>query len=265
MNPVAFSLGPITIYWYSLFILTGLIIGSIIGFIEAKKHQISFDFMIDLLFYMVPLAIICARIYFVAFHWDYYHFNPIEILYIWEGGLAIHGAILGGLAFLLYFTRKHDVNPLLLTDIIVISLILGQAIGRWGNFLNSEAFGPATTLSHLQSLQIPQFVIDGMYIDGIYHIPTFFYESIACFFGFFMLLLFRQRKQLKLGQLTSIYLIWYGVIRFFNEGLRTDSLMLGSLKIAQFVSIIMIGIGIILWINAVKTKRLYHKEVANEI
>lgn len=262
MNSIALSIGPFTIYWYSLFILTGLILGAIFAFKEAKKHGISIDEMIDMLFYTVPIAIVCARIYFVIFHIDYYSLNPIEIFFIWEGGLAIHGALLGGLACLTYFCYKRKINLLLLTDIAVISLFLGQAIGRWGNFMNGEAFGPATTLEHLQELHLPDFVINGMNIAGVYHIPTFLYESLGCIIGFIVLLLLRKSKKIKLGQLTSIYLIWYGIIRFFIEGLRTDSLMLGSLKIAQIVSILMIGIGIIIWINALKTNKNYHEEVA---
>lgn len=264
MNSIALSFGPFTIYWYSLFILTGLVIGSALAFYEAKKHGISVDSMIDMLFYTVPISILCARLYFVIFHLDYYSLNPIEIFYIWEGGLAIHGAMLGGIACFAYFCYKKKINLLLLTDIAVISLFLGQAIGRWGNFMNGEAFGPATTLAHLHELHIPEFIINGMNIDGIYHIPTFFYESVGCIIGFIVLLCIRNYKKLKLGQLTSIYLIWYGIIRFFIEGLRTDSLMLGSLKIAQVVSITMIGIGIIIWINAIKIKKNYHEEAVNE-
>lgn len=263
MNSIAFTFGPFTIYWYSLFILTGLLLGSFLAFYEAKKHGISVDTLIDMLFYTVPISIVGARLYFVLFHYDYYRLNPIEIFYIWEGGLAIHGAMIGGLICFAYFCHKQKINLLLLTDIAVISLFLGQAIGRWGNFMNGEAFGPATTLAHLHELHIPEFIIQGMNIDGIYHIPTFFYESIGCIIGFIVLLCIRKYKKLKLGQLTSIYLIWYGVIRFFIEALRTDSLMLGSLKVAQIVSIFMIGIGIIIWIHAGKMRKNYHEEVSS--
>lgn len=265
MNPIFMRIGPVSIYWYSLFILIGLIIGIYLVIKEGKKHNLSADMITDLAFYMVPIALICARLYFVIFHFDYYSANLIEIFYVWEGGLAIHGGIIGGLCYLLYYSKKHKINPLLLTDIIVISLFLGQAIGRWGNFMNGEAFGPATTLEHLKSLHIPDFIIKGMNINNVYHIPTFFYESIGCFIGAFILILYRKRKQLKLGELTSFYLLWYGIIRFFIEGLRTDSLMLGTIKMAQLVSILMIIIGIGLFIYSYYKKKLYHEEVYHEI
>lgn len=265
MNPIFLTLGPITIYWYSMFILFALIINILLIIKEGKKHNISSDLIIDLAFYIVPIAIIGARIYYVIFNLDYYLTAPIEIFFIWEGGLAIHGAIIAGLAYLAYFCHKHKIKLLLMTDILVISLFLGQAIGRWGNFMNSEAFGPATTLSHLQDMFIPNFIIEGMNINGVYHIPTFYYESLGCIFGFIVLLIMRSYKKLKLGQLTSLYFIWYGLIRFFIESLRTDSLMLGSLKMAQIVSIVMIGIGIIIWIHSKKEKKYYHEEVVNSV
>lgn len=265
MKSVFITLGSINIYWYSIFILFALIIGVFLTIKEAKKHNVSSDLIIDLAFYLVPIAIIGARLYYVIFNFEYYSHAPMEIFYIWEGGLAIHGAIIAGFVYLVYFCHKQKIKPLLMTDILVISLFLGQAIGRWGNFMNGEAFGPATTLNYLHDMHIPDFIIKGMNIDGIYHIPTFFYESIGCIIGFIILLLIRQYKKLKLGQLTSLYLIWYGLIRFFIEGLRTDSLMLGSLKMAQIVSIAMIGIGIITWIHSNKVKIDYHKEVIDNV
>ncbi len=265
MNPIFIQFGPISIYWYSIFILIALIIGIYLVIKEGKKHNLKADMITDLAFFMIPIALVCARLYFVIFHWDYYSANLIEIFYVWEGGLAIHGGIIGGLLYLLYFSKKHHIKPLLLTDIIVISLFLGQAIGRWGNFMNGEAFGPATTLEHLESLHLPSFIIDGMNINNVYHIPTFFYESIACFIVFIVLIFYRKRKQLKLGELTSFYLIWYGIIRFFIEGLRTDSLMLGPIKMAQLVSIIMVIAGIIMLIYSYKKKILYHEEEYHEV
>jgi phosphatidylglycerol:prolipoprotein diacylglycerol transferase len=144
-----------------------------------------------------------------------------------------------------------------MTDLVVPSLIIAQAIGRWGNFFNSEAHGPVTTLDNLQSMKfIPEFVINGMKIDGIYYHPTFFYESIWCILGFVVLLVLRKfLKNLKSGQLTCVYLIWYGIGRFFIESLRTDSLMLFGLKAAQIVSLLMIIIGIILFIVLIFYKR----------
>ena len=137
-------------------------------------------------------------------------------------------------------------------DIIVVGLLIGQAIGRWGNFFNGEAHGPATTLTFLQSLHLPNFIIEGMKINGTYYQPTFLYESIWCLIGFVLLLIFRRRKYCKIGQVTALYLAWYGIGRYIIEGLRTDSLMFFNFKIAQIVSLILIISGLIILI--VKSK-----------
>ena len=141
-------------------------------------------------------------------------------------------------------------------DIIVVGLIIGQAIGRWGNFFNGEAHGPATTLEQLQSLFIPEFIIEGMKIGNTYYHPTFLYESLWCFIGFILILIIRRLRYIKVGQITSLYLIWYGVGRFIIESLRTDSLMFYNLKQAQIVSILMIIIGIVLFVVRNKGSKL---------
>ena len=142
----------------------------------------------------------------------------------------------------------------------VVALILGQAIGRWGNFMNGEAYGPVTSLSFLERIHLPQFIIDGMLIGGNYHHPTFLYESIWCLIGFIILLLLKRKKKLKIGTLTSFYLIWYGIERFFVEGLRTDSLMLGPIKIAQIMSILFVLSGIVVAIYCFKKQKKLYKE-----
>ena len=142
----------------------------------------------------------------------------------------------------------------------MVSLVIGQALGRWGNFFNSEAHGPVTTVTHLHNIHLPNFVIEGMYINGNYYIPTFFYESLWCLIGFIMLLLIRRSNKIKIGQLTSIYLVWYGLIRIFIEKMRTDSLMLGNLKMAQLVSILMIIVGIIMFIKLKNNLKYNDKE-----
>ena len=227
---------------------------------EAKKRGIEEDFLVNLTFNTIIIGIIGARLYYVLFNFSYYLDNPVEIFQIWNGGLAIHGGIIAGLLFIIYYCKKHEVNLWKMLDIIVVGLIIAQAIGRWGNFFNSEAYGPITTAAHLKSLGIPQFIIDGMYILGEYRQPTFFYESVWCLFGFLAMLIIRQYKYLKIGQLTSFYLIWYGIIRFIIEAMRTDSLMLGPLKMAQLVSLVFIVSGIIIFIKSTKTnqKELYN-------
>lgn len=245
MNPIFLDLGIVTIYWYSVFIFIALLIGGTLAIKEARKWKIPEDFMINYFFFLVPIVLIGARIYYVIFEWSYYSQNIVDIFKIWEGGLAIHGGIIAGIIWTIIYSFKYKVSFFRLSDIMVVSLILGQAIGRWGNFFNGEAYGPATTLEALSKLHLPKFIIDGMFIDGTYYTPTFLYESILCLIGFIVLLIIRKNKYIKVGNITAIYFIWYGVIRFFIEGLRTDSLMLGNFKMAQIVSIIMVVFGIL--------------------
>lgn len=255
MEKVALDLGPIQIYWYSIFIFIGMLVACFLIYKEAKKRGIDEDFLVNLTFNTIIIGIIGARLYYVLFNLSYYLDNPVEIFQIWNGGLAIHGGIIAGLLFIIYYCKKHEVNLWKMLDIIVVGLIIAQAIGRWGNFFNSEAYGPITTAAHLKSLGIPQFIIDGMYILGEYRQPTFFYESVWCLFGFLAMLIIRQYKYLKIGQLTSFYLIWYGIIRFIIEAMRIDSLMLGPIKMAQLVSIVFVISGIIIFIKSIKSKK----------
>lgn len=260
MNPIFINIGNIQIYWYSIILFIAFLLGALLALKEAEKYNISKDFMYNLFFYLVPVVLIGARLYFVLFHLDYYSNNLIDIFKVWEGGLAIHGGIIAGIIFVTYYTKKHNVNTLKITDILVVSLVIGQALGRWGNFFNSEAHGPVTTVTHLHNIHLPNFVIEGMYINGNYYIPTFFYESLWCLIGFIMLLLIRRSNKIKIGQLTSIYLVWYGLIRIFIEKMRTDSLMLGNLKMAQLVSILMIIVGIIMFIKLKNNLKYNDKE-----
>ena len=259
MNPLLIQIGNFKIYWYSVMILLGVLLGCYIVIKEAKKYNISKEKISDMLFYTVLLGIIGARLYYVIFNLDYYINNPIDIIKVWEGGLAIHGGIIVGVIYLIYYTKKNNLDTLLVTDICVPGLLIGQAIGRWGNFFNSEAHGPVTTLEHLKNLHIPNFIIKGMNIDGIYYIPTFFYESLWCIIGLIIILLCRRIKKIRISQITGFYLIWYGIGRYIIESLRTDSLMINTLKQAQIISLIMIIIGIVLSIFSIK-KEKYNKE-----
>lgn len=262
MNSVMLDLGFIKIYWYSFFILMGVIVGYKLAINESQKFKIPKDYMINYFFYVLIFGLLGARAYYVIFNFAEYQNNLLDIFKVWEGGLAIHGGIIAGILVTLVYTKKYKIPFFRIADIMVISLIIGQCIGRWGNFFNGEAHGPVTTLSFLQSLHLPKFIIDGMYINGTYYQPTFLYESIGCLIGFIILILIRKRKNLILGDLTSIYLIWYGIIRFFIEGLRTDSLLFVNLKAAQLVSIIMIICGILIIVLTrciTKYRKYYHK------
>lgn len=246
MNAIFLDLGFIQIYWYSIMIFTGLLVGGWIVLKEAKRFGISEDFITNLFFYAVPISIIGARIYYVIFNWSYYSSHLSDIFKIWEGGLAIHGGMLFGLIWIIIYTKKYKVNTFRILDMVVVGLIIGQALGRWGNFFNGEAHGPATTLEVLNNLHLPRFIIDGMNIGGVYYQPTFLYESLWCLVGFGALLFIRRIKYIKVGQITGVYLIWYGFGRFLIEGLRTDSLMFLGIKQAQIISVLMIIIGILI-------------------
>ena len=248
MNPILLNLGFIQIRWYSILMLLAFIIGYLLVINRCKKKEISTIQISDMCFYLIIVCILGARLYYCTFNFNQYK-NIIDIFKIWEGGLAIHGGVIAGIIFIYFYTKKKKIPLLEILDIFAPALVLGQAIGRWGNFFNMEAYGPETTLISLQKLGIPQFIIDGMYIDGVYHHPTFLYESIGCLIIFIIIFLLRNLKKIKPGQIASIYFIFYGIIRFFIESLRQDSLMLFNLKVAQLVSIIMIIIGLYLFIR----------------
>lgn len=258
MNRVLVSIGPINIYWYSFLIIMAVIIGYNIVTNYSNKLSYKTGAIMDMTFGLVIAAIIGARVYYCLFNFDAYSDNLLGMLMIWNGGLAIYGAVIGGLLYILYYCKKHDMEFLKVLDIFSLSLLLGQAIGRWGNFFNSEAYGGKTTYEALKNVLIPDFIIEGMYIDGFYRQPTFLYESIWCFIGV-IILYFIRRKDLRVnGMQISFYFIWYGIGRFFIEALRSDALYLGSFRISQIVSLGLIVIGILIRI-IVKRKELSNK------
>lgn len=256
MNRILFDLGFLQIYWYSIFIFLASLVATTIIYLESKKRGIDKEFVINLAFSTIIWGIIGARIYYVLFNLDFYLSNPMEMLEIWNGGLAIHGGMIAGVICVILNCKKYGVDILKMLDIIVVGLIIGQAIGRWGNFFNSEAYGAVTTAEYLRNLHIPEFVINGMYILGEYRKPTFLYESILNVIGFIILLVFRRKKEVKKGQIAGLYLMWYAVVRFIIEGSRADSLMLGRFKVARLVSIILFIIGL-------KLYKYYKKRIIN--
>lgn len=255
VDRVAISLGKINIYWYSILILTGILIAYCIARKECKNIGIKINDLDDFAFGLIPIAILGARIYYCIFTFNEFKNNILGIFKIWEGGLAIHGGIIAGVIWLIYFTKKRRINVLKFMDIVAPGLILAQAIGRWGNFFNGEAHGGIVTRTFLENLHLPKFIIEGMNIKGVYYQPTFLYESIWCILGF--ILIYTIYKKIKINGLTlSIYLSWYSLGRFFIENLRTDSLMIGPLRIAQVISIILFTIGIIGIIISIKRKEV---------
>lgn len=236
LNPIAFSLGPISVHWYGIIIGLGLALALYLAIKEENRRGLEKDTFSDLMIWAIPIAIISARLYYVIFELDYYGEHPGEILQIWNGGLAIHGALIGAVITTYIFAKKRKISFWKIADIAAPSIILGQAIGRWGNFINQEAHGGEVTRSFLEGLHLPDFVINQMFIDGSYYHPTFLYESVWNLAGFVLLLVLR-RVNLRRGELFLTYVIWYSIGRFFVEGMRTDSLMLGSLRTAQTISI----------------------------
>jgi phosphatidylglycerol---prolipoprotein diacylglyceryl transferase len=247
-GPTLIELGPLTIRWYGLLIASAVLIGVTLSQYLAKRRNVDPNLLGDLAIWLVIAAIPCARLYYVFFEWEQYAQRPQDIFAIWKGGIAIHGAILGGLLAALIFARLQKVSFWLLADLVVPSLILGQAIGRWGNFFNSEAFGRPTDLPW--KLYIPPQQRPPEYINFDYFHPTFLYESLwnLMVFAILMTLFFRDLKRkphLKVGTLVLVYMVAYSLGRFWIEGLRTDSLMIGPLRIAQVISLTEITLGVI--------------------
>ena len=239
ISKVAFEVFGIKIYWYAILIVTAIILALIIFRKRNGLYDIRFNDILDLSLYAIPIAIVCARLYYIIFNLEYYMQNPKEILSIRNGGLAIYGAIIGGLITLIIFCKKKKINVLDLIDYVAPGLVLGQAIGRWGNFVNVEAYG-TTTNSFLRM----GIIESGKYIEV--H-PTFLYESIACFAIFIILLLMKNKRKFK-GQIACTYFILYSLERFFVEGLRTDSLMLGNIRISQILSAIIFIVSLTFYI-----------------
>ena len=244
MDRYIFSIGDVNIEWYSVLIVIGAILAIIMIIREAKRYGYPKDFVFNMCFWTIIVGIIGARLYYVLFNLDLYT-NIVDVFKIWEGGLAIHGGIIFGLITCFLYCKKYKVRTVRMVDFIVPALLLAQAIGRWGNFFNGEAHGAVTSLGALQDLHIPNFIIEGMNIGGVYYQPTFLYESLWCLLGVIVILIVRRLKITKVGQPTAVYLMWYGLGRFFIETMRTDSLMLGGFKVAQIVSVIMIIVGLI--------------------
>lgn len=246
LNPIAFSLGPIHVHWYGIIIGSGLALALYLAIRESSRRGLPKETFPDLMIWAIPLAIISARIYYVLFEWGFYSHHISEIPKIWHGGIAIHGALIGSLLTVYFFTKARGISFWKITDIAAPSLILGQAIGRWGNFMNQEAHGRVVSRTFLEHLHLPKFIINQMYINGHYYHPTFLYESLWDFVGFALLMSLR-RVNLRRGEMFLTYLIWYSIGRFFIEGMRTDSLMLtSSLRMAQMISIVLVVVAVFL-------------------
>lgn len=259
LNPIAFNLGGIQVHWYGIIIASAVVLATILAVQEAKRRRIDPDSIYDLILWALPVAIITARMYYVIFEWGYYQNHVDEIVRVWDGGIAIYGALIGAGIVVYLFCRANWIPVWLMLDIIAPVLIMAQGIGRWGNFMNQEAFGRITSLAFLQSLHLPHFIIQQMLIDGAYRQPTFLYESLWDILGFIVLMSLRHKKHLfKQGEVFFSYVIWYAFGRFFVEGMRTDSLMLLGIRVSQWLSVILFigAIGILVFRRKSMRERL---------
>ncbi|MCI1295948.1 MAG: prolipoprotein diacylglyceryl transferase [Pediococcus pentosaceus] len=259
LNPIAFNLGGIQVHWYGIIIASAVVLATILAVQEAKRRRIDPDSIYDLILWALPVAIITARMYYVIFEWGYYQNHVDEIVRVWDGGIAIYGALIGAGIVVYLFCRANWIPVWLMLDIIAPVLIMAQGIGRWGNFMNQEAFGRITSLAFLQSLHLPHFIIQQMLIDGAYRQPTFLYESLWDILGFIVLMSLRHKKHLfKQGEVFLSYVIWYAFGRFFVEGMRTDSLMLLGIRVSQWLSVILFigAIGILVFRRKSMRERL---------
>ena len=234
MNPVAFDIFGISIRWYGILISMGMLLGIFLAYYEAKKQGYNPDDIIDLSLWVIPAALIGARLYYVAFQWEYYKGDILKILNTREGGLAVHGGLIAAVLAGYFFTRAKNIPFWKTADIVAPSIALGQAIGRWGNFINGEAYGGPTDLPW------------GIMVDGVKVHPAFLYESIWDLGLFIFLIIYRRNKKFN-GEILLLYAIIYSVGRFWIEGLRTDSLMFMGLRTAQLISIAIIAFGLVLY------------------
>ncbi|RHQ99868.1 prolipoprotein diacylglyceryl transferase [Peptoclostridium sp. AF21-18] len=234
MDRVAFTIFGIDVMWYGVLIATGMLIGIALAVREAKRVGISEDDVLNIAIIAIPVAIICARLYYVIFSWDYYSQNPGEIFNIRGGGLAIHGGLIGGILTGFIYAKVKKLDFFKTADAVMVGMPLAQAIGRWGNFINGEAHGGPTSLPW------------GIMVDGVKVHPTFLYESIWDFGIFLFIMFYRRKKKTYEGEVIVSYITLYSIGRFFIEGLRTDSLMFGPIRMAQFISLVGVVGGLVL-------------------
>lgn len=251
IDPVAFRLGPIEVRWYGLIIAFGILLAGIMVVREGERRGIKEDDILDMMLWTVLFGLIGARIYYVLFELDYYLQNPAEIIAIWEGGIAIYGGIIGGALAIIWQCQKKNIPVWLMFDIAVPGLLVGQIVGRWGNFMNQEAHGGPVSRDFLEGLMLPDFIINQMNIEGVYYHPTFLYESVWNLVGLIIILALRHREGLfKRGEVALSYVIWYGIGRFWVEGMRTDSLYIWNtpIRVSQTLALVSVIVAIIIWI-----------------
>ncbi len=246
------------VHWYGVIIALGLILAVLICLRISKKHGISDDTILDMVIFGAPAAVICARIYYVVFKWDSYKNRLADIFKVWEGGIAIYGAVIGAVAAVLIYCKVKKLNPLKCIDVGCIGLAVGQAVGRWGNFVNREAFGaPASSLVPWRM----RLYTDATLTTWAEVHPTFLYESLWNVGVFIVLLKLIGKKKFD-GQVFWTYLLSYGIGRFWIEGLRLDSLYFGPVRISQIVALITVVLAIVMLI--IGSKKVNNQQYINK-
>lgn len=264
LNREAIFIGPLTIYWYGVIVVAGIALGVFYALWRAGQFGLNRDKVSDIIMYSILAGIVGARIYYVAFSWDYYKVHPNEIIAIWKGGIAFYGGVMGALLCAAILCRLWKVPLLRGTDAALGGLLLGQSIGRWGNFVNIEAFGdyfegawrmvsPAIdSYLHIHPDLLPGFTPERVaQMQNIPVHPTFFYESAWTMLGFLFLLWYTRRRKFN-GELTLFYFFWNGVGRTVIEGLRTDSLFVGTVRVSQLLAAMMAVVSVLIWLLAQK-------------
>jgi phosphatidylglycerol:prolipoprotein diacylglycerol transferase len=253
IDPVMIRIFSLEIRWYGFLIVSALIISLfILNLLLKKEKEFDFEFFLDFIIIAFPLGILGARLYYVIFNLDYYLAYPVKIIAVNEGGLAIHGGILIGILILYLLSKKRKKNFLLALDYLAPLTALAQSVGRWGNFINQEAFGQIVDESYYNIF--PDFIKKQMYIDGAYREAAFFYESAADFLLFLFLIFYLRSDFKKDGEVFSLYLIIYSIFRFFIEGQRTDSLLIFDFQVARLISTVLIFVGLYLFYYIRKEK-----------
>ena len=269
--PKGFSVGSFEFAFYGLIIALGLFLAAVYGLRRKKEFGLNEDLIIDGLLIIVPVSVICARLYYCIFSWDEYKANPIEMLYIWKGGLAIYGAVIGAAVSVVVYCKVRKLSLPAVLDITSMGFLIGQAVGRWGNFFNREAYGAQTESFLRMGLNLTEkgYASSQTY----YYHPTFLYESLWNGAGFVLLHFLSKRRKYD-GQIALGYVAWYGLGRALIEGLRTDSLYWGPIRVSQILAAVscLAAVGILVWqgfkphgADALVCNRLAAEETAEEI
>lgn len=273
INDTVFNLGSFEVKWYGLIICLAVVLCIVLGLKACKNHGMTQDDILDYILFAIPSAMVGARLYYVIFQWENYAEEPITALYVWEGGLAVYGGVIAALIALLCVAKYKKQSFIRVAGFAMPYIILGQAIGRWGNFFNQEAFGRYTTLPWgMTGNEIENWVytqvakgVEGYSVGTLVH-PTFLYESLWCFAAFAFMMIYRKKWEKHEGESLCLYMILYGIERTLVEGLRTDSLYIGntSVRVSQLLSAVLVIVGVALFADIKRRQKNASYELGEE-